>query len=75
MSAVAFDTLRYLEKLTEAGISEEQAKALTMALTEAVDMNLATKSDLRNLKNELILKLGGISVISITVVASIVKFL
>lgn len=75
MSAVAFDTLRYLEKLTEAGISDQQAKALTMALTEAVDMNLATKSDLRNLKNELILKLGGISVISITVVASIVKFL
>ena len=75
MSAVPFDTLKYLETLKEAGVPEEQAKAMTTGLTEAVDMNLATKQDLKDLKNELILKLGAICVVAIGVSITLMEFL
>ena len=75
MSAVPFDTLKYLETLKAAGIPEEQAKALTTGLTEAVDVNLATKHDLKNLKNELTLILGGIIIGVASVATAIDKLL
>jgi len=75
MSAVPFDTLKYLETLKEAGIPETQARALTTGLAEAVDMNLATKQDLKDLKNELIFKLGSICAASVFIAIAIVSLL
>lgn len=50
MATVTFDTLKFVEKLKAAGISDAQAKAESEALqgvlSEALDSQLATKSDL-----------------------------
>lgn len=75
MSAVAFDTLKFVQRLKKAGFSEEQAEAQAEAFVEAVDMNLATKQDLKDLKNELILTLGGIIIGVATVATAIDKLL
>lgn len=50
MSAVTFDTLKYVERLTSAGLPAQQAKAeaeaLRDALSELVELrSLATKED------------------------------
>ena len=50
MTAVAFDTLKFVKKLKEAGMPEKQAEAQAEAFAEAVDMNLATKQDIKDLK-------------------------
>ncbi|MDD2863224.1 MAG: hypothetical protein PHC99_00680 [Methylococcales bacterium] len=71
MAAVMFDTYKFVDKLEKAGVAPEQAKAeveaLSAALSEALDSQLTTKSDLNKLEKELIvlkwmvgLVLGGI---------------
>lgn len=50
MAAVAFDTYKFVKKLTDAGVSTQQAEAEAEVLTEAFQINLkdfATKADLR----------------------------
>lgn len=57
MTATTFDTLKFAEKLTKAGFSPEQAKAIIEteqeAFQETMDNTLATKEDIRNLRDEL----------------------
>jgi len=57
MSAITFDTLKYAEKLKAAGIPEAHAKAeaeaLVSAFAEAMDAQLATRSDINRLEKEL----------------------
>jgi hypothetical protein len=71
MATIAFDTLKFVEKLKAAGVNELHAKAeaeaLVSAFSEAMDSQLATKSDINRLEKELIvlkwmvgLVLGGI---------------
>lgn len=71
MSTIAFDTLKFVEKLKAAGVNEAHAKAeaeaLVSVLSEAMDSQLATKSDINRLERELLvlkwmvgLVLGGI---------------
>jgi hypothetical protein len=54
---VPFDTLRFVDKLKSAGVSEAHAKAeseaLTVALAEAAAGNLATKDDVTTIKIEM----------------------
>jgi Protein of unknown function (DUF1640) len=55
MSAVTFDTLKYVERLKLAGVSDEQAKAEVEALAEALNetiaiRDLATKKDIKDLE-------------------------
>ena len=52
--ATAIDTLAYTKRLLEVGFSNEQAEAQAQALNEAMENNLATKSDLKDLHNEII---------------------
>jgi gas vesicle protein len=51
---IQFDTLRYVEKLREAGMSEAHAKASAEALSTALEQStstfLATKEDIGELK-------------------------
>ncbi len=58
MAAVTFDTLKFVDKLEQAGVSREQAKAeaeaLVTALSEAMDSQLATKVDINRLERELV---------------------
>ena len=57
MSMVAFDTLKLARRLREAGMPTEQAEAIAEAEAEAlgefVRNNLATKSDITDLKQEI----------------------
>jgi hypothetical protein len=56
--AIQFDTLRYVEKMRSAGVSEEQAKAgaeaLSAAFSEATSGVLATKDDIVSVKMEVV---------------------
>jgi len=56
MSTLTFDTLRYTERLRAAGVTEMQAKAeaeaLRDALSEALNTSLATKSDIREVRDD-----------------------
>lgn len=52
-AAVAFDTLKFVEKLEAAGVSHAQAKATAEAFAEATSQELATKADLALLKTDL----------------------
>jgi len=71
MATITFDTLKFVEKLKAGGVPEAQAiaeaEALATAFSEAMDSQLATKSDINRLERELIdikwmvgLVLGGI---------------
>lgn len=57
MSAIAFDTLKFAERLKAAGVPEAQAKAEAEALrdvfSEALDTSLATRTDIVAVKSEL----------------------
>ena len=57
MATVTFDTLKFVERLKAGGVPEEQAKAeveaLVSALSEAVDLQLASKTDIRRIEREL----------------------
>ena len=71
MATITFDTLKFVERLKAGGVPEAQAKAeaeaLVTAFSEAMDSQLATKSDINRLEHELLvvkwmvgLVLGGI---------------
>lgn len=57
MSAVTFDTLKFVEKLKAAGVSDVQAKAMAEAqvevFSEATSNTLATKQDVARLELKL----------------------
>lgn len=86
-TASTFDTLEYMEDLTNGGISEKDATAITKATSKAfsqmiITKDLATKIDIASLKiemlameNRLILKLGSIMVGGIGVMITAIKYL
>ena len=48
MPTITFDTHKFIRRLKEAGISEEQAEAIAEAFREAnLEAEIATKTDLR----------------------------
>lgn len=87
---LVFDTLEYSEKMQAVGFTPEQAKMQAETLKEILDENIATKRDLKEietalrrdikemelrLKHDLTLRLGGMLVVGIGVVAILVKLL
>jgi hypothetical protein len=54
MSAITFDTLKFVKTLKSSGLSEEQAEAIANAVKDAQETQLVTKLDLVELKMELI---------------------
>ena len=52
MSATTFDTHAYVKKLQEAGFTAQQAEAQAEALRSVVDENLATKTDIEMLRQD-----------------------
>ncbi len=89
MATVTFDTLKFVECLKEHDFTEEQAKGLSEAFKEAQNtslQDLAAKGDIKELKHEikelelrlkhdLTLRLGGMLVTGIAVIAALVKLL
>ena len=74
-----FDTLAYAKKLKAAGFTETQAEVQAEALSQIIEERLATKQDLKELelrlKHDLTLRLGGMLVAGIAIVATLVKLL
>lgn len=60
MPATAIDTLKFAQELEKAGLSRQQAEAHAAALNVALNENIATKHDLKELELRLTIRLGGI---------------
>jgi len=74
MSSVSFDAHKFIRKLRESGMPDAQAEAVADAFREAQgEADLATKSDLRELELRLTIKIGGMLVIAIGVLAAVLK--
>jgi len=58
MSTITFDTLKFVERLEKAGMPREQASALAEVqkevFAEALDSTLATKTDIRDVRDDLV---------------------
>ena len=50
MTAITFDTFKFVRRLKESGIPENQAEAISEALQEAQEFRLAELADKRDLK-------------------------
>lgn len=54
MTALAFDTLKFAQTLRDkANFTQEQSVGLAIAISEATSDQLATKSDIRELRQEM----------------------
>ena len=74
-----FNTLAYAKKLKAAGFTDEQAEIQAEALSEIIEERPAAKQDIKELelrlKHDLTLRLGGMLVAGIAIVAALVKLL
>ena len=90
MAAIMFDTHAFVKELTEAGMPEPQAEVLARAQATLIDEKLATKQDLEALESRLkrdmremelrltynlTVRFGSMMVVSIGVIAALVKLL
>ena len=79
MSTIVFDTHAFVKRLTAAGMPEQQAEVLADSQAQLIDERLATKHDLEELElrltHTLTIRLGGMLVAGITIVAALVKLL
>ena len=79
MAAIMFDTHAFVKELTEAGMPEPQAEVLARSQAMLIDEKLVTKQDLkqelREMELRLKLHLGSMMLVSIGVVAALVKML
>jgi len=79
MSTITFDTHEFIKRLKSVGFSEEQAEVFASEHRRIIEDNLVTKEHLdmrlRELEYRLIIKLGGMMMASVAVVAALVKLL
>ena len=79
MSVITFDTHAYVKKLRAVGFSEEQAEVQAETLSSLINDQLATKQDLRELEERLMyrltLRMGGMVIASVSIVATVVKIM
>jgi len=79
MSTITFDTLKFVRRLKEAGVSEKhaeaEAEALASALSEALETQLATKADIAEVKADLLLLKWMLAIVIITTVVPALKTL
>ncbi|MEI7606359.1 MAG: hypothetical protein WCJ64_03130 [Rhodospirillaceae bacterium] len=82
MTAVPFDTLKFVEKLEAGGFTHQQAKAAAEAFADATSQELATKADIGRLETALLLleqrmtiKLGGLVVVATGVILAAIKYM
>ena len=82
MTAVAFDTLKFSKKLVAAGFTEKQAETLAEEQAALIDDQLATKRDIADVKRDiadvkrdLTIRMGGMMVAAVFVIAALVKLL
>jgi hypothetical protein len=76
MSTITFDTLKFAKKLEKAGMTQETAEAIAEAQSEAFEemtktKEIATKSDLTELKYDLLKWIVGLSFAQFALIISI----
>lgn len=78
--ALAFDTLGFAKHLAEAGVSREHAEAHAEAVREYIMPEIATKSDIAELKHLIerqgllvSVRLGGLMVVAVGALATLIK--
>lgn len=85
-ASVAFDTLKFVEKLEAGGYSHAQAKATAEAFAEATGQELATKADLEAeiaavraeielAKRDLEIWFGSVMVVAVGVILAAIRHL
>jgi len=79
MATITFDTHEFIKRLKSVGFTEEQAEVFAYEHRRVVDVHLVTQEHLdtrlRKLEYRLIIKLGGMMMAAIAVVATLVKIL
>jgi hypothetical protein len=82
VTTIAFDTLKFVEKLEAGGFTHAQAKAAAEAFAEATAQELATKTDIavvradiRELELRITIKLGGLMMAATGLVLAANKFM
>ncbi|MDP4027600.1 MAG: hypothetical protein Q8P42_01325 [Gallionella sp.] len=75
MSALTFDTHKFIKRLTEAGMPLGQAEVLAEEQTNLIDERLATKDDLKMMELRLTMKMGALITAGIGIVATVTKLL
>ena len=73
--AIAFDTHRFVKRLTETGFTEAQAEALADEQVTLLNSNLATKQDLEAVKADLMKWMIGALIAQGGVIVALVKLL
>ena len=81
MATVTFDTHKFIRRLRDSGMPDEQAEALADALRDVQsEAELATKRDIQDLamrirevELRLTIKIGGMLVIAVGVLAALLK--
>ncbi len=75
-----FNTLMYAKKLEEVGISRAQAEAHVQIIAEIIEGDVATKQDVKEIKDEmqkleyrLVIKLGAVITAIIATAVAILK--
>ena len=73
--AIAFDTHRFVKRLTESGFTERQAETLAEEHIALLNANLATKADIEALKVEMLKWLLGALIAQGGLIVALVKLL
>ncbi|MBI4753828.1 MAG: DUF1640 domain-containing protein [Betaproteobacteria bacterium] len=77
--AIPFDTHESVKKLRAVGFTEEQAEAQTRMIADLVDEQLVSRryldERLKELEYRLVIRLGGMMVVAVGIVATLVKLL
>lgn len=77
MATITFDTLKFVERLKAGGVPEDQAKAeagaLVTAFSEAMDSQLATKSDINRPERELLVIKWMVGLVLVGILTLILK--
>ena len=73
--AIAFDTHRFVKRLTDTGFTEAQAEVLADEQVNLLNSNLATKQDLESVKADLLKWMIGALIAQGGVIVALIKLL
>ena len=73
--AIAFDTHRFVKRLTDCGFTEQQAETLADEHVTLLNANLATKLDLAELRADLLKWMIGLLIAQGGLIVALVKLL
>ena len=74
-AAIPFDTHRFVKRLTDSGFTVQQAEALAEEQVTLLNANLATKTDIANVKAELLKWMIGLLIAQGGLIVALVKLL